>query len=171
MCWCWGPGLGQNGWGQQVWQKAMQTECTKVIDADALNLMASHSEWLDKLPDSCRNWVLTPHPGEAARLLNCSVSEIEQDRPAAVRRLSDRYGGTVLLKGAGTLLLSEGRLAVNNSGNPGMASGGMGDVLSGLVGAFACSGADRGMMPPVWPCRSTVRRRINWPVVTASEAY
>lgn len=135
-----GPGLGQNGWGQQVWQKVMQAECAKVIDADALNLMASHGEWLEKLPDNCRDWVLTPHPGEAARLLKCSVREVEQDRPAAVRLLSDQYGGTVLLKGAGTLVLGEGRLAVNNSGNPGMASGGMGDVLSGLMGALRAQG-------------------------------
>ncbi len=135
-----GPGLGQNGWGQQIWLKVMQAKCAKVIDADALNLMASHGSWLKRLPECCRDWVLTPHPGEAARLLNCSVHEVEQDRPAAIRRLSDQYGGTVLLKGAGTLLLSEGRLAVNSSGNPGMASGGMGDVLSGVIGALRAQG-------------------------------
>ncbi|WP_417598153.1 NAD(P)H-hydrate dehydratase [Oceanospirillum sp.] len=135
-----GPGLGQGGWGQQLWQKAMLATCAKIIDADALNLMATKPAFMQQLSDSAKNWVLTPHPGEAARLLECSVAEIEQDRPGAVRRIQQKFGGSVLLKGAGTLIFDGNLLSVNNSGNPGMASGGMGDVLAGLIGALRAQG-------------------------------
>ncbi len=135
-----GPGLGQEGWGQQIWQKVMSSECKKVIDADALNLMALHSEYMNILPSTCRDWVLTPHPGEAARLLQCAVADIESDRASAIKQLVDKYGGSVLLKGAGTLVSDGRQLGVNNSGNPGMASGGMGDVLSGLIAALRAQG-------------------------------
>ncbi len=84
--------------------------------------------------------MLTPHPGEAARLLGCSIAEIEADRFAAVRALQQRYGGVVLLKGAGTLIHDGERLALCNEGNPGMASGGMGDLLSGIIAALLAQG-------------------------------
>lgn len=135
-----GPGLGQEGWGQQLWQKVMLAECAKVIDADALNLMATKPGFMQQLSEAAKNWVLTPHPGEAARLLGCSVDEVEQDRPSAVRAIQKKFGGSVLLKGAGTLIFNGELLSVNNSGNPGMASGGMGDVLAGLVGALMAQG-------------------------------
>lgn len=135
-----GPGLGQEAWGQQLWQKVMLADCVKVIDADALNLMATKPGFMQQLPASAKNWVLTPHPGEAARLLGIGVADVEQDRPAAVRQIQQQYGGTVLLKGAGTLIFDGQLLSVNNSGNPGMASGGMGDVLAGLVGALRAQG-------------------------------
>ncbi len=135
-----GPGLGQEGWGQQLWQKVMLAECAKVIDADALNLMATKPAFMQQLSEAASNWVLTPHPGEAARLLGCSVDEVEQDRPAAVRAIQQKFGGSVLLKGAGTLIFNGELLSVNNSGNPGMASGGMGDVLAGLIGALRAQG-------------------------------
>lgn len=135
-----GPGLGQKGWGQQLWQKVMLADCAKVIDADALNLMATKPTFMQQLPESAKNWVLTPHPGEAARLLGCPVEDVEQDRPAAVRAIQKAFGGTVLLKGAGTLIFDGNLLSVNNSGNPGMASGGMGDVLAGLIGALRAQG-------------------------------
>lgn len=136
-----GPGLGQKGWGQQIWHKVMQASCPKVLDADALNLMASKEAVLARLQtEGMNNWILTPHPGEAARMLGCSVAEIEADRPSAVAAIQQRYGGVVLLKGAGTLIRCTDRLSVNNSGNPGMASGGMGDVLSGLIAALLAQG-------------------------------
>ena len=135
-----GPGLGQQGWGQQLWQKVMQARCSKVIDADALNLMAAKACFMQQLPEDATNWVRRPHPGEAARLLKVTIEEVERDRPAAVRAIQQQFGGSVLLKGAGSLIFNGELLSVNNSGNPGMASGGMGDVLSGLVGALRAQG-------------------------------
>ncbi|OPX54786.1 NAD(P)H-hydrate epimerase [Oceanospirillum multiglobuliferum] len=145
LSWCdvvvLGPGLGQKGWGQQIWHKVMQANCPKVLDADALNLMASKKAMLARLQaEGLNNWVLTPHPGEAARMLQSSVAEVESDRPLAVANIQRHYGGVVLLKGAGTLIRCTDRLSVNNSGNPGMASGGMGDVLSGLIAALLAQG-------------------------------
>ncbi len=98
-------------------------------DADALNLLAIN-------PDTRHNRILTPHPGEAARLLNCSVAEIESDRLLSAQRLVKRYGGVVVLKGAGTVIASDDAMGIVDAGNAGMASGGMGDVLSGIIGAL-----------------------------------
>ncbi|WP_413453480.1 bifunctional ADP-dependent NAD(P)H-hydrate dehydratase/NAD(P)H-hydrate epimerase [Erwinia persicina] len=126
-----GPGLGQGAWGKNALKKVENSQKTMLWDADALNLLAIS-------PDKRQNRIITPHPGEAARLLNSKVSEIESDRLLAVRRLAKRYGGTVVLKGAGTLIASEqGEMAIADVGNAGMASGGMGDVLSGIIGSLA----------------------------------
>ena len=126
-----GPGLGQDSWGQAMLQSALQASSPLVVDADALNLLASR--WPDLRRD---NWILTPHPGEAARLLGCSVSDIQADRPEAARALQRARGGIVILKGAGSLIAGPSGLVVCPYGNPGMASGGMGDVLSGMLGAL-----------------------------------
>ncbi|MBZ5486606.1 NAD(P)H-hydrate dehydratase [Halomonas aquamarina] len=126
-----GPGTGQGAWGQAVLQHALAAKAPLVVDADALNLLASH--WPDERRD---NWILTPHPGEAARLLGCSTAEVQADRPAAARALQKARGGVVILKGAGSLVASVAGLGVCPYGNPGMASGGMGDVLSGMLGAL-----------------------------------
>ena len=82
------------------------------------------------------NWVLTPHPGEAARLLGCSTAEVQADRFAAARSLQQTYGGVTVLKGNGSLVTDGSQLLLSDYGNPGMASGGMGDVLSGVIGAL-----------------------------------
>jgi NAD(P)H-hydrate epimerase len=120
-------------------QQAAKTELPMVIDADALNLVAAGRV----LPKAHRdNWILTPHPGEAARLLDCTTAEVQADRFAAVAKLQARYGGTVILKGAGTLVASGGQVSLANVGNPGMATGGMGDVLSGVLGALLAQGMD-----------------------------
>lgn len=126
-----GPGLGQGAWGQAMLAAALGSDKPLVLDADALNLLASRftSERRD-------NWVLTPHPGEAARLLGTSVAEVEADRPAAAEALRQQRGGRVILKGAGSLVVGPHGLAVCPYGNPGMASGGMGDALSGMLGAL-----------------------------------
>lgn len=124
-----GPGLGQQDWGKKALQKVENSRKPMLWDADALNLLAIN-------PDKRQNRVITPHPGEAARLLNCAVSHIESDRLLAVRRLVKRYGGTVVLKGAGTLVASHDRLGIIDVGNAGMGSGGMGDVLSGIIAAL-----------------------------------
>ncbi len=124
-----GPGLGQQAWGKQALQKVENFRKPMLWDADALNLLAIN-------PDKRHNRILTPHPGEAARLLNCSVAEIESDRLLSAQRLVKRYGGVAVLKGAGTVVASEDALGIIDAGNPGMASGGMGDVLSGIIGAL-----------------------------------
>jgi NAD(P)H-hydrate epimerase len=104
-----------------------------VIDADGLNLLAQS-------PQKKANWILTPHPGEASRLLNCSTAEIQQDRFSAASAIQAKYGGVAVLKGSGTLIASEHEMAVSTTGNPGMASGGMGDVLAGVIAGLLAQG-------------------------------
>lgn len=126
-----GPGMGQSAWGQQMLEQVVDSDKPRVLDADALNLLST------RVAVPADNQVLTPHPGEAARLLGCLVPEVEADRLAAVRTLQSMYGGTVLLKGAGTVIASEGETVdIVGGSNPGMATGGMGDVLAGLIGAL-----------------------------------
>ncbi|GEK74030.1 MULTISPECIES: NAD(P)H-hydrate dehydratase [Halomonas] len=132
-----GPGLGQGSWGQAMLQAALDAGRPLVVDADALNLLASRFGGLTR-----DDWLLTPHPGEAGRLLGTSAAEVEADRPAAAAELQRRYGGTVVLKGAGSLIAGPSGLAVCPYGNPGMASGGMGDALSGILGALLAQGLD-----------------------------
>ncbi|MCQ8129271.1 NAD(P)H-hydrate dehydratase [Methylomonas rivi] len=128
-----GPGLGQDSWAQDMLRHALASEKPCVADADALNLLARH-------PVRRPNWVLTPHPGEAARLLGCNTHDIAADRFAAVKKLQNQYAGVCVLKGAGSLIADGGNLLVNTTGNPGMASGGMGDVLAGVTGALLAQG-------------------------------
>lgn len=125
-----GPGMGQRTWGKKAFKQVTESQKTALFDADALNLLAI-------TPQKRQNRVLTPHPGEASRLLGCSVKEIESDRLLAARKLSQRYGGVVVLKGAGSLISQDdGPLALADVGNAGMATGGMGDVLSGIIGGL-----------------------------------
>jgi ADP-dependent NAD(P)H-hydrate dehydratase / NAD(P)H-hydrate epimerase len=132
-----GPGLGQNAWGFGLLQAVLAAGLPMVLDADALNLISAHGlQWRSAA-------VLTPHPGEAARLLEMEVVTVQADRFAAVRALAARYGAAVLLKGPGTLIADQaGSLALVDAGNPGMASGGMGDVLSGIIGALLAQGVN-----------------------------
>ncbi|GAP67424.1 hypothetical protein MBSD_n2748 [Mizugakiibacter sediminis] len=131
-----GPGLGQGAWGHALWLTALlDAQRPLVLDADALNLLAREPR---ALRDAA---VLTPHPGEAARLLGCEVAAVQRDRYAAARTLAQRYAAVVVLKGAGTLVASpSGDVAVCRWGNPGMASGGMGDVLTGVIAALMAQG-------------------------------
>lgn len=124
-----GPGLGQDAWAQTLFAQVLKTNKPLVVDADALNLLA-------KQPHHAEHWILTPHPGEAARLLSCSTSDIACDRFAAVDGLQKRYGGVCVLKGAGSLVVDANSCYINVTGNPGMASGGMGDVLTGIIGGL-----------------------------------
>lgn len=125
-----GPGLGQGDWGKNALKKVENSQKPMLWDADALNLLAIS-------PDKRQNRIITPHTGEAARLLNISTSEVERDRLLAAQRLAKRYGGVVVLKGAGTLITSEREpLAFADVGNADMAAGGMGDVLSGIIGSL-----------------------------------
>lgn len=128
-----GPGLGQSSWSAQLLQLALASGKPLVLDADALNLLAA--EEVTGISGAGLR-VLTPHPGEAARMLNCTTAEVQADRFAAVRGLQMRYGGVVVLKGNGSLIFDGEDVALSDYGNPGMASGGMGDVLSGVIGAL-----------------------------------
>ena len=132
-----GPGLGQGPWGEQLLQKCWQSGQPLVADADALNLIAAgRVVQAAQRPD----WVLTPHPGEAGRLLGITTAAVQSDRFAAVRALQQRYGGVVVLKGAGTLISDGETCWLCDLGNPGMASGGMGDVLSGVIAGLLAQG-------------------------------
>lgn len=122
-----GPGLGQSEWAQALLASALASGLPMVMDADALNLLAIE-------PLQANNWILTPHPGEAARLLGTDTRTIQADRFTAVNALQQRYGGVLVLKGAGSLIAAAGSpLALCDAGNPGMASAGMGDVLTGVI--------------------------------------
>jgi len=133
-----GPGLGQDSWGQQLLEQVLATDLPLVVDADALNLLAT----MGSSQDRRNNWIMTPHPGEAAKLLQSTVAEVQADRFDAVHVLQECYGGVVLLKGNGTLVAGspEQPMVLCTSGNPGMASGGMGDVLSGVLGGLLAQG-------------------------------
>lgn len=132
-----GPGLGTNQWAQNLFRHTVQKpeQTPLVMDADALNLLAQTNAWQKQ-----DNFVYTPHPGEAARLLDCSTAEIQQDRVAAIRNLQQKYGGVFVLKGNGTLIHDGENLELCRSGNPGMSIGGMGDVLTGTIVAFLAQG-------------------------------
>lgn len=128
-----GPGLGLGAWAQMLWPTLVQAGPLQVLDADGLT-------WLAQNPQPHPARILTPHPGEAARLLQCSVAEVQQDRMAATHALQLRYGGVVILKGAGSLIADGSRCWQCTAGNPGMATAGMGDVLAGLIGALLAQG-------------------------------
>ncbi|MBT8135913.1 MAG: NAD(P)H-hydrate dehydratase [Gammaproteobacteria bacterium] len=131
-----GPGLGRDNWSQEMLDAVLSSDKPKVVDADALNFLADQ-------PVKRDDWVLTPHPGEAARLLGTTTSEIQHDRFAAVARLLEKFGGTIVLKGAGSLVGHVGEAAwICDRGNPGMASPGMGDVLTGIIAAVAAQCGD-----------------------------
>ncbi len=140
-----GPGLGQGEWSRRLFSAVLESSLPMVVDADALNLLAAE-------PSHRHNWILTPHPGEAARLLGQSIEQVQADRIAAAVALQKKYGSVVVLKGAGTVVVdSAGAVAICSEGNPGMASGGMGDVLTGVIasllaqGALPCDAAQQGV--------------------------
>lgn len=124
-----GPGLGRGEWAARLWPSLAEAGPTQVLDADGLF-------WLAENPQRHPARILTPHPGEAARLLGTTVPALQADRVAAVQALQQRYGGAVILKGAGTLICDGECLWRCDAGNPGMATPGMGDVLAGLAGAL-----------------------------------
>lgn len=128
-----GPGLGRGEWAHLVWPVITACSLPQVVDADALNLLAA-------APRHAGHWVLTPHPGEAGRLLGQSGAQVQADRLTAVRRLQAQYGGVVVLKGAGTLVSTDAENSLCMAGNPGMSSAGMGDVLTGVIAALLAQG-------------------------------
>jgi NAD(P)H-hydrate epimerase len=122
-----GPGLGTSGWSRSLLEAVLDTDKPAVVDADALNLLADRETKRD-------DWILTPHPGEAGRLLGRTAAEVQADRRGTLQDIVESYGGTVVLKGSGSLVSSQKGLPwLCSAGNPGMASPGMGDVLTGII--------------------------------------
>jgi NAD(P)H-hydrate epimerase len=131
-----GPGLGRSPWAMEIFGAALAARKPMVVDADALNLLAA-------APQAREQWVLTPHPGEAARMLGTTTASIQDHRMTAAASLQSRYGGTVVLKGAGSIVQTARDGAwICDRGNPGMATAGMGDVLTGVIAGIAAQCAD-----------------------------
>ncbi|NWG86882.1 MAG: NAD(P)H-hydrate dehydratase, partial [Hydrogenophilaceae bacterium] len=136
-----GPGLGHSGTGRQCLLDALQGPLPLLIDADGLNLLAKDVELQALLWQRQTPTLLTPHPGEAGRLLGLDSQAVQADRLRAVRQLVEAYGCLALLKGAGSLITGpNGPIWSNTTGNPGLASAGMGDVLAGMIGALVAQG-------------------------------
>jgi NAD(P)H-hydrate epimerase len=136
-----GPGLGRSVWARRLWQRVLQSGLPLVVDADGLNLLAAE-------PVERSSWLLTPHPAEAARLLGIDAADVQRDRATAVRELAHRYRAHVVLKGAHTLVAEADAVAplrVCDHGNPGMATGGTGDVLAGALGGLLVQVRDLGI--------------------------
>jgi len=151
-----GPGLGQSDWSRMLFtafvdfdrECALHSKKLKhcIVDADALNLVAQDNSPI------MTHWIMTPHSGEAARLLKCTTTEIENDRFQALDQLERTIGGQFILKGAGTLVSARGKHQqawLANTGNPGMASGGMGDVLAGILGGLAAQPVPENCLLPL----------------------
>ncbi|MBV9346136.1 MAG: NAD(P)H-hydrate dehydratase, partial [Gammaproteobacteria bacterium] len=133
-----GPGLGRSSWAREALEAVLDSGKPLVVDADALNLLAEQPR---RAPRG--DWVLTPHPGEAGRLLGRPAQEIQRDRLAALEQLLENFGGTIVLKGAGTLVGASGRIpGVCERGNPGMATAGTGDVLTGAIAGVLAQSHD-----------------------------
>ncbi len=136
-----GTGLGQTAWGkglfEHVVKHVLETHLPLVVDADALNILSNKSDKKLKYD----HWILTPHPGEAGRLLNKTPQEIQNNRVDCIEEIQNRFGGVIILKGADSLVLGENaKPEVCHLGNPGMATAGMGDVLSGILGGLLAQG-------------------------------
>jgi len=134
-----GPGLGQDSWAKSTFETVIQ-HCVAhnkamVVDADALNLIAQQSS-----PISSKNTVFTPHPGEAARLLNCAISDVELNRYQSACKLAETYSTTCVLKGAGSIIANTTKSWVCTDGNPALAVGGSGDVLTGVIAGLIAQG-------------------------------
>lgn len=132
-----GPGLGRSSEALRLLEQSLKAPVQLVLDADALNLLAEDGRLEGNLTNRVGPAILTPHPAEAGRLLGCSVRDVQSDRIRSALELAERYRSYVALKGCGTVIATpEGRWWINTTGNPGMASAGMGDVLCGLIVAL-----------------------------------
>jgi len=139
-----GPGMGQGSDALALLKASLSSPCALIIDADALHLLATHQALQAMLTqrDSALT-VMTPHPGEAAVMLECSTAEVQADRLAAAQKITHRYHAITVLKGCGTVIaFPVGHSVINATGNPGLASAGMGDTLSGMIAAFAAQGME-----------------------------
>jgi ADP-dependent NAD(P)H-hydrate dehydratase / NAD(P)H-hydrate epimerase len=128
-----GFGLTNNAWSNHLWQQVLVSDKHKVVDAGALRLLAVQPSHRD-------DWILTPHPGEAAALLGVSTKQIQSDRLAAVVALQEKFGGVVVLKGNGTLVYDGKEAQICDFGDGALSSAGMGDVLAGMIAALVAQG-------------------------------
>jgi hydroxyethylthiazole kinase-like uncharacterized protein yjeF len=136
-----GPGLGQSERAETLVAAALASEIPCVLDADALNLIAENTDLRRACVRRAAETLVTPHPGEAGRLLALSTADVQSDRLHAARALAGNLNAHAVLKGNGSIIVArDGRWFVNATGNPGMASAGMGDVLSGILGALLAQG-------------------------------
>ncbi|WP_439536303.1 NAD(P)H-hydrate dehydratase [Methyloversatilis sp.] len=136
-----GPGLGQSPAALELMREAIATTATLVLDADALNLLSQHPDLAQAVHDRSAPTLLTPHPTEAARLLGSTTPQVQEDRIASACAIARRYHAATVLKGCGSVIaLADGRWFINTTGNPGMASAGMGDVLTGLIAGLLAQG-------------------------------
>lgn len=131
-----GPGLGTSEWAKLLLARVLESKLPIVIDADALNLLTEEEQ-------ATKSWVITPHPGEAARLLKLDTKTVQQDRFKSLSLLHEKYQGPVVLKGCGSLIAdAKGKFFICDAGNPGMSSGGMGDVLTGVIAGLIAQGIE-----------------------------
>jgi NAD(P)H-hydrate epimerase len=143
-----GPGLAQGAWGKAMFARCMAADRPLIVDADALAMLAASPELCGKgaraaeAPATFNDCVLTPHPGEAAKLLGSDSAAVQRDRYAAATALHEKFGAVVVLKGAGTIVADGQSFGVCDLGNPGMATAGMGDVLTGIVAGLRAQGLD-----------------------------
>ncbi|MBA3695230.1 MAG: NAD(P)H-hydrate dehydratase [Methylotenera sp.] len=138
-----GPGLGQSNQALELLDYWLKQNVPILLDADALNLIATHPHLAILAKSREVATIITPHVGEAARLLACSTDEIQKNRTQAAIRLAQMLKASCVLKGAGSVCAShDGSWFVNTTGNPGLASGGTGDVLSGMIGGLVAQGLD-----------------------------
>jgi NAD(P)H-hydrate epimerase len=129
-----GPGMSKNAWAKQLWQQVLLSDKPKIVDAGALRLLAEQPVHRD-------DWILTPHPGEAAALLGVTAEDVQKDRLAAVVALHEQFGGVIVLKGNGTLVYDGTEAHICDFGDGALSSAGMGDVLSGIITALVAQGA------------------------------
>jgi len=138
-----GPGMGTSIAAQKILQEALRNPAALVLDADALNLLARHTDLQDDLCARKAPTLITPHPGEAARLLGISTAEVQAARADSARQLAEKLQCAVVLKGANSVCVTRsGKTFLNKTGNPGMSAPGMGDVLSGMLAAFIAQGME-----------------------------
>ena len=138
-----GTGLGRSGWSRELLAACLAAPAPMVLDADGLNLLAQMDTDAEAAEWPRGRWILTPHPAEAGRLLDCTVGEVQADRVAAAQRIAAGYDAVVVLKGCGTVVAGpDGGYAICPLGNPGMATAGSGDVLSGVIAAMLAQGLD-----------------------------
>jgi len=138
-----GPGLGLDAKAHKLMEKILelQLKIPFVFDADALNLLSKHQDLHFKFR-TLPNKIITPHPKEAARLLNIELEEVEKDRVAAIKKLSEYYNATTLLKGHASLMFDGNELIINPTGNPGLSNAGQGDTLCGIISSLIAQGLD-----------------------------
>jgi ADP-dependent NAD(P)H-hydrate dehydratase / NAD(P)H-hydrate epimerase len=148
-----GPGLGDSDAALEILRRTASADCPLLLDADALNLLATHPVLAERIARRAATTLLTPHPAEAARLLAATTDAVQADRVGAALQLAQRFRAHVALKGCGTVLAHpDGSWRINASGNPGLASAGSGDVLSGIVGA---------LLAQAWPAAAALAAGVH----------